>query len=292
MLRQVKKKTFDIFLKFRSATRTKLVLPDFMIIGIMKGGTTSFYENLTQHPQIYPALYKEIHYFNRHLLNLISDTRDINWYSAHFPPRRVLDQRNGITGEATPNYINHWNIVPQIAEILPDVKIIILLRDPVKQAYSHYQHHQRSRSINRDELFMTYIEHELEFYKEVGVSNALFDDQTLNELKQNSKVKGRITRYAVYGLYIFQIKRWHEFFDKSQFLIMKSEDYFKHPETHLEEAANFLGVNPHSFDFKREDKQSGHSYEPISQEAKAALEEFFAPYNQQLYDYLDRDFGW
>jgi len=109
-----------------------LQMPDFLIIGAQKCGTTSLYRYLIQHPQIEPAIKKEIHYFD------LNYNKPIQWYLNQFPALKTQSDR--ITGEATPYYIFHPHAPYRIKEHMPDAKIIVLLRNPVDRAYSHYHY--------------------------------------------------------------------------------------------------------------------------------------------------------
>ena len=113
------------------------VNPDFMIIGAMRSGTTSLYNYLIQHPKIIPASEKEIHFFTLHY------ERGLSWYQEQFEknfPNFSLNKSNEfLTGEGTPAYIRHPEAPKRIAEILPNIKFIALLRNPVERAYSNYK---------------------------------------------------------------------------------------------------------------------------------------------------------
>ncbi len=104
--------------------------PDFLIIGAQKAGTTSLYNQLTRHPDVARCLGQEVHYFDRHM------HRSPAWYFAHFRPR-LFASDGVVTGESTPYYLFHPRAAERVAELLPDVKLIVLLRDPVARDISH-----------------------------------------------------------------------------------------------------------------------------------------------------------
>src|SRR5947209_1159841 len=122
----------------RSADRR--ALPDFLIIGAQKAGTTSLYRYLAAHPDIVASTRKEVHFFD------INFWRGEWWYRSLFPLRRRLQRRPplrnrpAITGEASPYYLFHPFAPERAAQLLPDAKLIVLLRDPVERAWSHYRH--------------------------------------------------------------------------------------------------------------------------------------------------------
>ncbi|HEY9295730.1 MAG TPA: sulfotransferase domain-containing protein, partial [Phormidium sp.] len=122
------KKTADIFLKESVECQ-----PDFIIIGAQKCGTTSLYEYLIQHPQILAASKKEVHFFD------LNFAKGVDWYRQQFKP---VSQKS-ITGEASPYYIFHPLVPQRIYQLFPQVKLIVLLRNPVERAISHYYHEVR-----------------------------------------------------------------------------------------------------------------------------------------------------
>jgi hypothetical protein len=123
-----------------SLTRGMRLLPDFIIIGGQRCGTTSLFNYLTQHPDVFPSCPKEVHYFSIHY------HKGVNWYRSHFPlvmQKSYVERghdRRFVAGEATPYYIAHPHAPQRIAETVPEAKLIVLLRNPVDRAYSHYHY--------------------------------------------------------------------------------------------------------------------------------------------------------
>ncbi|MGH3138604.1 MAG: sulfotransferase, partial [Gaiellales bacterium] len=111
-------------------------LPDFLIIGAQRCGTTSLYRYLEKHPQVIGAApSKGVHYFDVH------HERSLRWYRAHFPTRRRRDRAGGgaVTGEASPYYVFHPHGPDRVRAAVPNVRLILMLRDPVIRAFSQYQ---------------------------------------------------------------------------------------------------------------------------------------------------------
>src|SRR5690348_1015601 len=125
---------------YRGITSPLRLLPDFLIIGTQRGGTTSLYHYLQAHPCIGPASTKEVHFFDMRF------HKGLAWYRGHFPSRidqYAVEQAHGhslVTGEATALYLFHPHAPKRVAEALPSVKLIVLLRNPVNRALSHYYH--------------------------------------------------------------------------------------------------------------------------------------------------------
>ena len=130
--------------KFRLITSPLRRLPDFVIIGAMKSGTTSLYSFIVKHPAVAPAAKKELHYFS------VQYARGELWYRSNFPTNlsrcifyKKTSQRLH-SGEASPLYLFYPLVPGRMKKTLPDVKLIVILRNPVDRAYSHYYHSLRS----------------------------------------------------------------------------------------------------------------------------------------------------
>src|SRR3954451_5570439 len=119
---------------FRPSGPNLMTLPNFLIVGAPKSGTTALARYLGDHPSVFFAAEKELHFFDRHELS------DVAWYEAHFAD--VGDER--CIGEGTPRYMYIPEAVDRMAELLPDARLLVILRNPVDRAYSHYWHN-RSR---------------------------------------------------------------------------------------------------------------------------------------------------
>ena len=104
------------------------ILPNFIIIGAMRSGTTSLARYLGAHPQVFMAAKKEVHFFDFHF------DRSLDWYARHFA------RAGGKTavGEATPGYMYNERAIARMARLVPQARLIVVLRNPVDRAYSHY----------------------------------------------------------------------------------------------------------------------------------------------------------
>jgi Sulfotransferase domain len=255
-------------------------LPDFIIIGVQKGGTTSLHHYLASSASVLSGVTKEVHYFDQNY------PEGQGWYRANFSlslSKRFLEVKNQrvyVTGEATPNYFFYPQVPGRIAELLPNVKLILLLRNPVDRALSQYYHNVRSQ---RETLtFEAALDAEPERLK-----------GELEKLDADPRYHGiayRTFSYASRGLYLEQLKHWLERFSRGQILIIKSEDLFERPTEVFNQTLAFLGLPPEpTQEFK---SFNAGSYAPMSPATRQRLVEFFAPYNQELYEYLGMDFGW
>jgi hypothetical protein len=246
------------------------VVPDFLIIGAMKCGTTSLYRWLAEHRRVRPTNPKEIHFFDSE-----SAYRDLgrNWYLAHFPPD--ADDRNWITGEATPSYLFVPNVPERVAKLAPDAKLIVLLRDPVDRARSHWSH-QRGRGREQADL------HE-------AMLRALRTDDRRND---TNPAGIRKDSYLRRGLYADQLERWWTHFDRTRTLVLRSDDLFGDPAETLGRVCGFLGIPPYRRLPSFEAYNVGAYGDRMPAETRAMLREYFAPHNRRLYDLLGCDLGW
>jgi hypothetical protein len=250
--------------------------PDFVIIGAQKSGTTSLYKYMVQHPSVLAASKKEVHYFDIRYQN-----GDL-WYRSHFPFSFITKKNNFITGEASPYYIFHPYALARMRQVVPKAKIIILLRNPIDRAISHF-FHEKKRNREVFSLEKAFQEEEkrisLEYTK-------MLEDQSYNSrIYKNYSYKKR-------GVYIDQLKLCYQFFPKEQVLVLKSEDFFLNPVKILKSVFLFLEIDP---DFRPQylEKFNVGSYtDQVPQTVIRDLRDYFSPHNQRLYQYLNFDFGW
>jgi hypothetical protein len=255
-------------------------LPDFLIIGAQKCGTTSLYYYLSQHPNIIPSKNKEVGYFDRFYKNGLS------WYRSKFPLvfRKALFLLRGQhlkTFEASSGYILNLNALQRIKNILPNVKLILMLRNPVDRAYSHYQHSVKS---GHEELsFPKALEAEKERIGNAWEKYRLGLDDCFDI---------KISRYAylLAGVYVDQARHLLRLFSRDQIHIIKSETFFRHTHLTYNEVLKFLDLKPNKLHHYK--KYKSGKYLPLSMSIRNQLIEHYKPFNQQLNDCLNIDFGW
>jgi hypothetical protein len=272
--------SFSIRSVYRWITNPWRSLPDFIIVGTQKGGTSSLYASLCLHPQIRPVIEKELHFFD------LQFHRGKSWYQAQFPLRSSRLHSFGvkhppaISGEASPYYLFHPHVPKRILTLIPQAKIIILLRNPIDRAYSHYHHNVRKQreSLSFEEAIRqepSRLHHEFD--------RMMQDDCYLSHAHQHFS-------YLARGIYIEQIRRFEAVFPKNQMLILQSECLFARPEQTYQDVIAFLGVD--AWSPKRFKPRNVNSYSQIAPSTREQLRDHFEPHNQLLYDHLGRDFGW
>jgi len=256
------------------------LLPDFIIIGAQKCGTTSLYRYLMQHPCVVPPFRKEVHFFSIHF------GRGLTWYQSHFPSflykayTRQTRGRNLVIGEASPYYIFHPVAPKRISETIPQVELIAMLRNPVDRAYSHYHHEVRK---GRETLpFEAAIEREAE--RLAGETERMIEDENYYSFNHH-----RYT-YLSRGIYVNQLEIWLRFFSREQILILKSEDLYADSSTVLRHVLEFLNLP--AWEPKEYMNYNPAGYPRMNPNTKKRLTDYFEPHNQRLYKYLGASFDW
>jgi hypothetical protein len=238
--------------------------PTFMIIGTQKGGTTSLHHYLDKHPDVTMAFKKEVHFFDSFYF------KGTDWYLAHFPLRSEAAQ----TGEASPTYLFHPEAPRRVHATFPNVKFIALLRNPIDRAYSHHQMEYRRGNDP------------LSFEEAVAQEPERLRDSNPDLAGGNWRRYSYITR----GIYVEQLAQWLQVFPQEQFLLLKSEEFFREPGRLFDQVLRFLELP--SCPLPRYRSLNSHGYAPMRPETRDRLARYYEPYNRQLYDLLGRDFGW
>ena len=263
---------------FRMATKKWRGLPDFLIVGAQKSGTRSLFTYLAQHPKIFPPYRAEIHFFDGGMDPAIDNYAEgLDWYKAHFP---LKEEKRGhsLSFEKSPLYLFNPLAPGRIHGILPDVKIIMLLRNPRERAISHYFHEKRK---GREPLSM------LEAFSEE--ENRLEDIIAARNYKDP---KYRNWSYKSRGLYDEQIKRYFDLFSTEQIKIIESDFFFKNPIETLKQIFSFLSIDSDYManDLRPRNTSKNKSEAPAN--IASYLDDYFYKPNRSLFDLLGTDFGW
>ena len=245
--------------------------PSFLLVGAQRSGTTSLFKYLTSHPAFHPPIRKEIHYFSLHY------DRGPKWYQAHFPG---IGDSEGFTGDATPYYLYHPLAAHRAHQHLPDAKIVVLLRDPVARARSHYQHEVAK---GHEKLsFQDAIDAEPDRLKG--------EVERITNSPEATSFAHQHFSYMARGRYLDQLLEWEQKFGTENVLVLTSEEMFADPAATMHTVTNFLGVPS----FELQDAKAYNSYEK-ARAADSFLDELagrFADDNRRLYEHLGRDLGW
>jgi Sulfotransferase domain len=245
-------------------------LPDASIIGAQKCGTSSLHNYLTQHPGVIAPLRKEVHYFDVHF------PRGERWYRAHFG--RVGEP--GLNIDSSPYYLFHPLGAARMHLLLPKAKLIVLLRDPVRRAYSQYWH---ERGKGREPLSF-----EDALAAEPGrVAEA---HRRLADCEITASREHQTYSYVSRGRYAEQLEHWLALYPREQLLVLRFEDLVKDPLDVLNRTLGWLGL-PAMGKAKLEPRNT-RNYPPMKPETAERLRAYFEPENRRLEALLGQSMGW
>jgi hypothetical protein len=255
---------------FGRATARWRPLPDFLVIGAQKAGTTALYAYLRWHPGVTGPSWKEVSFFDRHWW------RGEAWYRGQFP----LRSGGQLVGEASPSYLFHPLAPERVRSLVPDARLVAMMRDPVDRAYSHYQHEV---ALGREPL---------------SFEDALAaeDERTRGEVERLVADPRAFSRawwdhtYVARGMYAEQIEGWLAVFPHEQLMVVTTDELGERPAETYTSVLAFLGVAPHALaDYPR---VFDRDYAPMRAETRTMLAERFAEPNRRLEALLGRDLGW
>lgn len=264
---------------FRIITNPIRVYPNFIIAGGIKCGTTSLYNYLIQHPNIFPASRKETKFFD------LDYELGINWYKPYFPTKikkyflEKFYKKKFLTGESTPAYFHHPLVPKRIFEEIPKIKLIFLLRNPIDRAYSDYN--MRKRAKLERLTFEAAIEKEISLIKK---------GENLLEKLELQDYFSKFKPYLSRGHYYSQLQSWFNFFPRNQIHIGITEDLLENPQDILNEIFSFLKLS--DYNIPNLEKQNVGSYEKLSIQTRSLLNDYFKPHNEKLYKFLGKNLNW
>lgn len=209
-------------------------LPDFLIVGAQRAGTTSLYRLLADHPAVrFPRLTKGVHWFD------VEYHRRPGWYRSNFPLRATVDRQATaagepvVVGEAAPYYAFHPFAPGRIAEQVPEAKLVFILRDPVTRAWSQF-HHERVRGWEPLADFEAALEAE-----PVRLHGAT---ETLAR-RPGHHLAHQHNSYVARGQYREQIERLWAAVGRERVLVLYNEDLDRDPGPVVDRLHDFLGVS-------------------------------------------------
>lgn len=256
------------------------VLPDFLIFAAGRAGTTSLYEGLVEHPDIYRARIKEIYFFD------VKFQRGIGWYRSRFPSiwtklyKTKILKKQFITGEGTPRLLTYPHAPKRVSKILPNVKLIAILRNPIDRAYSHYY------------LGVANGREKLSFEESIKQEEKRLEGEMEKMEKDENYYNPEFFRksYLFQGIYINALERWMKFFPQEQFFIINGDEFYEEPFQVFDKLHKFLGVS--KFRPKHYVHFNSREYSSMKESTRKYLIEFYKPYNERLSKLLRQNFDW
>ena len=246
------------------------VLPDMLIVGGQRCGTTTLFKALAQHHGFLgPTMRKGVHYFDLH------PEQSIEWYRAHFPTHGAVEsaRREGegrvVVGESSPYYLWHPLTAARIAHALPGVRVIALLRDPVERAYSAHAH-ELARGFET-EPFERALELESDRLK--GEEERLRSEEIPRSLAHQHLA------YVKRGEYIDQLERMERAVGAENMLVLDSSDFWSNPERDWPRVTQFLGLSDQDVSLKR---HNARSRAPMGDALREQLNAHYSPFDERL----------
>ncbi|HUZ55980.1 MAG TPA: sulfotransferase domain-containing protein [Streptosporangiaceae bacterium] len=285
MNRAVRKAAKQVLRQYGEATAGLRPGPDFVVIGAKRGGTTSLYNYLLEHPSI-RALFpgrqhiKGIHYYDSNY------PRGLRWYRSHFPVQAGghhltrPDLSPAIAGEASPYYLFHPLAAERLASDYPDVRIIVSLRDPIDRAYSHYK-----EALYHDRETLSF-----EAVLEAEGERLRGEAERIAAEPGYLSVAHEHLSYLAQSRYLDTLPRWFSLFPREQFHIMVSEEFYADPNREVNEIWQFLGLPPRNLV-----SRTRHNHQPardIRPETRQHLQDLLADHNRGLEELLGRSLPW
>ncbi len=248
----------EFYLRTRAFGSARRALPDFLVIGAQKSGSTSLFNYIALHPKVLPSIQKELFYFNRYW------ELGEKWYRRYFPFEKKLKDQRMITGEGSTTYLDSLPAAERAHQLLPEAKILVVLRDPTERAISHYYHRKRAG-------------------REARQISEVFNPQTLSDWAAGIRIEEEDRLYLDRGCYADQLSRWREFYSKDSILVIEAEDLFQETRQTMDRTYQFLGLSSFALQDSRafnegQNRKSGAGEDAV----RLLLKEIYGPANQRL----------
>ena len=264
-------------------TAEQRMLPSFLICGGQRCGTTSLYRALSAHPTVLKAvLHKGVHYFD------VGYRRGMRWYRGHFPLQRRADRIAETVGlraqtfESSPYYMYHPQAAARIAADLPGVKLLALVRDPVERAYSQHAH-EVARGFENERDFLRALA--LEPTRLHGVVEQMVADPTAYSFShQHHAYRGR-------GEYIEYLVPMADLLGRERVHVVDSGAFFAEPEKEYDAVLDFLGLPP-AETYPPFERHNARPRVGMPERIRAALTDYYAPYDARLAAWLGQKLSW
>jgi len=251
---------------------------DFLIIGTRRAGSSSFYRDMLQHPQIVSAYKDDTNFFDLHY------SKGLEWYVRQFPLLSEYSEQTrpsgNITGEASPHYMFHPLVAERVKRHYPQMKLIVILRNPTDRAYSHFRH-----AVENGHEHLSFNDALRVEAKRLERGRFNLEDNPFHEA-----AAARHNTYISHGYYAQQLRTWFRHFDKSHFLVIRTEDYFTNPQPEIAKAFAFLGLSP--LPAIRAEARTVDPYERLRSETRSIVDNLYRRPNEELCHLLGWQRAW
>lgn len=270
--------TPSLICKLTSFMRTQ---PDFFIGGVQKGGTTSLYYSLIQHPQIIAGKTKETFYYG----TTPHYEKGLGYYKQFFGTglqksfKKMSVGKKVLTVDGSTNTFDSKEAPQRILKDNPDAKMIFIFRNPVDRAYSHYK------------MAVKLGWEQADFEKALELEEKRIADGTTHPLSvPNHNFAYQRLGYKARGLYAPTLKHWLKEFPEKNIFMTSSDEFFANPPVVFDNLCGFLGIET-KVKVKFEKLNEGSSGKMNAQTQKY-LQEYFKPHNEELFRLLNKKFDW
>ena len=253
------------------------VIPDFLVIGAKRCGTTSLYQHLPEHPCISKSPHDNMGFFNDnfHL--------GVNWYKSFFPTtftRKKIKSKFGdfLAFDVTTKYMEEESTANNVYQTKPNMKIIIILRNPVDRAYSQY--HLSVRQTAERRSFEDVVEENM---------NRL-NKESHEHYEIKPKFSAKEDNYLKKGLYALQLRYWLKIFPRENILIVSTEEFESNQQIIYNKIFEFLNIS--KFEVKNTKKMEKGNYPPMKSETRNLLLDYFRSHNHELFELINIKFDW
>ena len=271
--------------RYALATVRSRPMPDYLVLGTKRGGTTSLHRYLLMHPDV-RGLFPEVRGVKSTDYFFENYSRGDLWYRSHFQgdrARRRHQARTGqrlVGGESSPFYMWDPRIAARVRRSAPHVRGIMLLRDPVTRAWSHYQ--ERLGNGMEPLGFREALDAESE--RLAGELDLMQADPDFHSVAYD------FYSYRARGVYLPQIRNWLTSFPADQLLVLQSEQLYADTQTVFDTVTNFLGLRRFELPDATVFNASGGPRMP--EDVREELRAFYKPRNAELESFLGRPLGW
>ena len=255
------------------------VLPDTLIVGAQRSGTSSLFRYLARHPGVLTGLDKEPHYFNRET----PPKGGVGWYRAHFPTEWTVRMKGALRGarprvlEGTPRYLYIGSSHARMHALLPGARLVVLLRDPVERCHSQYR-------MVRERPWFTWS---FEECIEEGLAQAPSGRADAHFFETAPSQPADV---LLRGLYAGQLESLFRFYPREQVLVLRAEDFFADPGAGFQRVLRFLDLPPLHLDAYA--VRNARAGSPMPDGVRRRLEAFYRPHNEHLQELLGPTFAW